>query len=200
MKGTGGGETKYGKARGDTLKGFASGLCDDTDGLYGQGGNDKLFGGDGDDALFGGPGSDAVSRGPNCYGDVYYYENNSWGNDTITGTPESWSLWGNGLHFRVGVTTNLVINLNSSDLAHEVTGGTSTVNWSDNVIDEVGNYGTGDDNITGNDAANEIDTGARSSGGNDRTYVQDGFGGDTVDCGAGTDTVYADAGDELTNC
>lgn len=68
---------------------------------------------------------------------------NSWGNDTITDK----ALAENTVNFTGGITTNLTINLNSSDLAPEVKNadGTSTVNWSGNAIDKVQNVRTGDD-------------------------------------------------------
>lgn len=91
--------------------------------------------------------------------------------------------------------------------------GTSTVNWSGNVIDDVFNNGAGYDNIRGNDAGNKIqsignyETGTsgsvelvRAEGGDDIIYVADSVGDDTVDCGEGSDRVTYDNGDELIGC
>ena len=217
MKGSAGSDFMYGKARGDTLKGFGNDHSGD-EYLFGQGGNDKLYGGLGWDILDGGPGNDLLdgSAGQPTY---YDFKANNWGNDTITDElPGPGFLSGNTVYFSGAVNTNLTINLNSVDQAPEVKNaeGTSTVNWSENVVDKVQNAGTGDDQITGNDADNYIqsvgfdfDTGAISGGadnvfageGNDTIYVDDNVGDDTVDCGGGADGVNYDTGDDINaNC
>ncbi len=122
----------------------------------------------------------------------------------------------NTLVFGPGITANLVINLKASEFSHEVTTGTSNVNWSGNVVNNVVNYGTGYDTIRGNDAANRIRsygweprTGTVlsggvdvifSAGGDDSIMVADDAGDDTVYCGDGQDTVFFDGGDELIEC
>jgi hypothetical protein len=64
------------------------------------------------------------------------------------------------------------------------------VNWSGNIIDDVVNQNSGDDEIHGNDEIN----------------VADGADSDFVDCGPGTDTVTYDGpsvtslGDTVTGC
>lgn len=40
----------------------------------------------------------------------------------------------------------------------------------------------------------------KTNGRSDTVGVEDNTGGDTVDCGGGTDTVFADSGDTITNC
>ncbi len=212
MKGSAGSDWMMGKGRADTLKGFGN-SADDEELLYGQGGNDKLYGGHGWDILSGGPGNDALvgDDSGTISHDDYEFEANNWGDDTITDN----ASWDNTVHFRSGITTNLTINLNSLDLAPEVRNadGTSTVNWSGNVINDVNNQGTGDDTITGNDAGNRIQsigfdpqTGIYNSGGADTILagggsdvinVDDGFSGDSVDCGEGIDTVSYNTGDTL---
>ena len=96
-----------------------------------------------------------------------------------------------------------------------MTYGTSAVNWSDDVVDNVGNTLRTDDRILGNEAANRIfsfgetrpfgapppensdgDT-VLATEGNDYIDVNDGDGDDTVSCGAGTDEVAFNEGDEL---
>ncbi len=180
--------------------------------LSGQGGNDRLHGGDGWDVLNGGPGSDTLvgDEDGRYYADTYEFEANDWGRDTITDTltyadyaDESWIR--NSINFGSGITGNLYINLNASETRHEVTNGTSTVNWSGfDIINGANNSGTGYDTIIGNDDHNQIrsiggvDT-VLAGDGADNINVADGAGNDTVNCGAGTDSVAADAGDELTN-
>lgn len=208
LLGTAGSNFMYGKAANDTLKGF-----DSWDGLYGQKGNDRLFGGAGGDDLDGGPGRDALLGEEDD--DFYRYGANNWGKDTITDTTLSDTDYntGNTIGYDSAVTTNLTIKLVSDPLSPEAKNadGTSTVNWSGNVIDEVFNSSPGNDQVTGNGVANNIisrngfDT-VYGLGGDDQITVNDGSGGDTVDCGAGTDTVIYDGptatslGDTVTGC
>ncbi|WP_159050333.1 hypothetical protein [Streptomyces cellostaticus] len=68
--------------------------------------------------------------------------------------------------------------------------------------------GDGDDTFDGSavfinttvDAGTGTDS-VKTNGRNDLVGVQDNAGGDSVDCGGGTDTVFADPGDtNITNC
>lgn len=204
MKGTDGDNYMYARAGGDTLRGFAG---DDL--LNGQAGNDKVFAGPGDDYLQPGSGNDALDGGQGD--DDYDFLVNTWGRDTITDSTLSDNDQGSGnrVQFYTGSSTDLTINLVSTDRP-EVTNasGTSTVNWSGNVIDKVYSRNRGNDTITGNAAANIIgsqrgtDT-ISGGGGDDYVYVTDGTGGDVVDCGEDAeddDAVFYDTGDKLTNC
>jgi hypothetical protein len=80
--------------------------------------------------------------------------------------------------------------------------GTSTVNWSGNVIDDVFNNGAGYDSIRGNDAGNKIQSiGNYETGTSGSVELVRAEGGDdTVDCGEGSDRVTYDNGDELIGC
>jgi hypothetical protein len=213
LLGTDGINYMYGKGAGDILKGFGG-----DDYLIGQGGSDKLFGASGLDRLYPGPGNDALDAGDG--NDSYYFEANKWGKDRITDTDVSDNLTstGNWVNFDDSLTTNLTINLNSdSGPLPEVknAGGTSTVNWDGNAIMNAEAYSSGDDTIYGNGAANHLTAG---NGGSDIIYaaegddfieVNDGTGGDFVDCGENAgdnDTVKYDGptqfslGDSVTNC
>jgi Ca2+-binding RTX toxin-like protein len=202
MLGTDEKNTMFAKGRGDILKGF-----DASDFLNGDRGNDELYGRPAKDTLNGGPDNDVLEAGQGH--DWYDIRENEWGNDHITDTalPDNDYLTGNTIAPYPWLTTNLTINLNSGS-GPEVgnAAGTSTIDWSGNVIDNVFNDGGGNDEITGNDVANYIlsregadmvDAGP----GDDRIYVSDGTGDDTVNCGEGSDTVEnSDPGDELANC
>ncbi len=170
----------------DTLKGFGR-----SDGLLGQEGDHRL-------------------RGEGAI-DEYGFERSHWGHDTII--EDSPSRNAISLPYTESFAGTIETNLISSSAA-EVTNpsGTSTVNWDGNVITFVSGS-SGDDTVTGNDAANEIyddagpdygtgpDTDAiTAGGGNDFIVVQDGDTDDVVDCGEGSDTVYFDAGEVTTNC
>ena len=194
----------YGRGGGDVLKGFG-----DTDGLNGEAGSDRLLGGAGADSLLPGPGDDTSAGGVD--GDLYSFEENNWGKDTIQDRDA-----GNRVHFDVGV--DLTIRLISDPARPEVRNeaGTSTVNWDGNVITRVTSQSSGDDKIYGNAAANHVDSFA--GGGNDEVFgragndsinVADGAAGDFVACGenAGdSDVVIYDGptqfslGDTLRNC
>ena len=219
LKGTENSNKMYARGKGDTLKGFGS-----DDYLFGQGGNDKLFGGESNDELYGGPGSDTLDGGDTSADptggdpDVYIFEADNWGRDTIT----DGAFWhnvsgpGNQMTFDASVTEALTINLIPDSTQPEVTNtsGTSTVNFNEDlaVIDKVSNYGSGDDNITGNVNGNVIISHGGSDDilageGYDDINVDDGASGDTVDCGeqedglSDPDEVHYDEGDTVaTNC
>lgn len=112
--------------------------------------------------------------------------------------------------------TPVTIDLASKPGSPEVrnAAGTSTANWSGNIIDNVVAWNSANDTIIGNDAANHIfsDTPVHASrydqdtvsagGGDDLVDVSDigGGAGDVVDCGDGNDTVHCDTGDAASNC
>jgi Ca2+-binding RTX toxin-like protein len=198
MKGARGLDAMYGRDKGDTLKGFGEG-----DALLGQKGDDRLFGGAGQDFVIGGQGDDKL-RGEDAL-DIYYLERSDWGMDTISEVSPRNIL---RLPDREGFSGTITINLNSdSGPVPEVTNAHSgsTLNWAGEVISVVIGS-TGNDTITGNDAANDIFDGEgretdadniSGAGGNDLLDVQDAAGDDTVSCGEGNDTVYFDEGDVL---
>ena len=210
LLGTAGVDNMFGERGDDRLYGK-----EESDELYGGKGRDKLFGGPNNpvgfaDRLDGGTGNDAMAGGEG--NDIYYYFANAWGKDTITETAISDTDPGTGnkINLQPAVTTVVTINLISGSGPEMKNGdGTSTVNWSDNAIDRVESYSSGDDNITGNPAANDIraQNGVSvvfSGGGSDVVSVTDFAPGDTVNCGgtilADNDTVYYDTGDTVTNC
>jgi Ca2+-binding RTX toxin-like protein len=184
--------------------------------LIGDSGNDRLLAGPGMNGLEGGPGDDTLEgdRG----GDFYHFTDD-WGNDTIVDAvvPVDSIFKDNSVNFDRWYSGGaLVINLSSdSGPLPEVTNGTDAINWSGDVIDNVYNasYET-DDQISGTEAPNRIfsrgalfrfpdspttadgDT-VLAAGGDDEIRVDDDDGDDTVDCGAGADTVFFDEGDEL---
>ena len=195
MKGTDGFNFMLGHGNDDALKGFGR-----SDGLFGQEGDDRLLGGPGYDYLVGGRGDDRL-RGEEA-GDEYSFERPNWGQDTIVeSTPSRNALYLPYMESFTGtITTNLI-----SSAAPEVTNSanTSTINWDGNVIAFVIGS-SGNDLVTGNDAANAIiddagsDTDTISGAkGRDLLVVLDGDSNDTVNCGEGADTVYFDEGDVL---
>jgi len=206
MKGADGFNYMLGRAEDDTLKGFGRG-----DGLLGQQGDDTLLGGLGHDSLLGGRGDDTL-RGEGGI-DGYSFERSEWGQDTIIeDSPSSNAVL---LPFGETFTGSVATNLNSG-LTAEVTNAQSgsTVNWEGNVITFVVGS-SGNDSVTGNDAANEIydDAGSfygtgpdtdeiSAGGGNDFIVVQDGDSNDTVNCGEGDDFVVSDETEVLiaTDC
>jgi hypothetical protein len=145
--------------------------------------------------------------------DSYEFRFQSGGRDTIMDVPESLGPTSQGWRLdevQVGYapTKSVTINLVSSAGEPEVTNtsGTSTINWSGNIIDKVRNYNPNDDTVTGNPDRNFIqsiegnDT-ISSGGGDDYTEVNDFDGGDTVDCGEGEDTVRFNGSDSINdNC
>ena len=215
LLGTAGVDNMFGLRGDDRLYGK-----EESDELFGGKGRDKLFGGPNNpdgfaDKLDGGPGNDALSGGDGN-NDIYYYFANSWGKDTITETAVSDTNpdTGNKINLQPAVTTPVTINLVSdSGPAPEMRNGdgSSTVNWSGNVIDRVESYATSTITINGNPAANNIRSQngtpvstVSSGGGSDIVAVVDFAPGDTVDCGgtilADNDTVFYDTGDTVTNC
>ena len=206
MRGRGAADTMLGQPGSDTILGQ-----DGPDTLNGGPGVDTLAGGNGKDELNGAEARDALNGG--AADDTYAFKINNWGNDTISDSTNSDNdpFTGNFAEFGSTdkfLTTRLTVNLTSSAVGPEVYNATRTVtvNWSNNAIDGVYVGSITDDTIDGNAAANQIvaNTGADSDdtitarAGNDWISVLDSAGGDTVDCGDGTDTVYFDQGDVLT--
>lgn len=201
LLGTDGHNGMYGKGAGDTLKGFDGG-----DGLHGQGGSDKLFGGASGDDLTGGPGNDVLAGGEDR--DRYIFEANGWGDDTIfdAANPLGVATTNTNVLFQCTVSADLIVDLNSGK-GPEIknSAGTSTVNWSGNVIYNPWVCSSGDDRIVGNAGPNWIisKTGAdrvKGGAGDDEIWVDDNVGDDIVDCGEGNDHVSFDTGDTVTNC
>jgi Ca2+-binding RTX toxin-like protein len=221
-----------GTDRKDTMTG-RDGRTDDVrakggaDEVRGRGGADTLSGGPGADTLTGALGKDTLAgaEGPDALkggsaDDTYKFGINDWGKDTITDTPSSDTDPDTGNFAEFGspdrfLSTRLTINLTSSASSPEVSNGTltGTVNWPNNAIDGVYVGSITDDTITGNSAANTIvsnigpdsDDTIDAGAGNDWISVLDFAGGDTVDCGDGVDTLFADTGnpddkDTLISC
>jgi Ca2+-binding RTX toxin-like protein len=182
LKGTAGQDHIHARGGGDTVKGFAK-----HDEVYGQLGADRLFGGPGSDYLIGGAGNDALGGGR---GDDWYLYGDGWGKDTLTDEAlADAQIFFSGAVEGAPATENLIVDLRSGTGPEaKDASGTNTVNWKGNVVDTV-YLGAGDDQITGNAAANKIN----GQEGDDRIYVNDGFTNDTVHCGAGEDTVYYDS-------
>jgi Ca2+-binding RTX toxin-like protein len=110
----------------------------------------------------------------------------------------------NGRNFAGAITTNLISDSGRVPEVANADGG-STVDWNGQVIRVVVGS-TGDDTITGGDAAEmifdgeELDTDRDTisgGGGNDLIDAQDAAADDKVECGGGHDTVYFDEEHEL---
>jgi Ca2+-binding RTX toxin-like protein len=200
LLGTGKPNEMHGKGAGDTLKGGG-----DVDGLHGEGGADRLSGGSGEDFLSPGPGNDASNGGANA--DLYSFGPGSWGRDRVE-DPDT----GNRIHLD-DIGAALTISLTPSPLGPELASGKSTVNWSGSIVRDVINQNSGDSEIHGNDASNNIESFAGGGDdvifggpGDDTIIVADGDDGDFVDCGEGNDTVERDGrtdtsrGDTTVNC
>jgi Ca2+-binding RTX toxin-like protein len=160
------------------------------DSLVGGSGNDTLVGDDGNDTLIGGTGNDRLDGG--TYGDYLdggdgddtYVFSASFGLDTITGDSS-----GRDTVDLSSYSTSLTINL-TSGAGNEVSdGGTNTVNWTGDIIEEaVG--GSGDDNITGNSGDNTLSGRVGNdtiSGGSGNDSLVGGIGNDSLDGGSGDD-------------
>ncbi len=187
--------------------------------LSGKGGNDELVGRGGDDALSGGQGADALDGGEGIdelnggIGNDAYLFQNGWGEDSITDDAMS---GGTDRLFFGGLTSPVKIDLTASD-GVEVSSGAdptlNTVGWPAESEIENATGGTDNDDLRGNQSDNTLngqggDDTISGGGGNDTISGGDGEDtidvadgdlliGDTVDCGPGTDTVDADAVDEV---
>ena len=201
LEGNDGNNTMFGRGGADTLLGRGG-----NDHLDGDAGGDSLFGGPGNDHLFGDLGKDDLRGGGGS--DEYHFYYSGWGHDSITDGTASL----NGANFSI-VTEPLTIRLTAGagpEAKNE--SGSDTVEWESGVIDLVVG-GQGDDDITGSLSTDAIyanigaDTDTVSArGGDDYVWVNDGSGGDSVDCGedliggADNDWVFYDSGDTVTNC
>lgn len=205
LLGTRGGNDLAGRGGNDTLKGFES-----FDQLMGEVGNDELFGGKGGDALYPGPGTDVVRGGEGS--DIYHFQAD-FGRDVAVDTPTTGTARPNLVVVRRAITSDMVINLNSSANASEIrnTTGTLAVNWSDNVMGDAYSESAGADVVRGNGANNQLISKNNGDdlyggGGDDRISVYDRDGKDTVNCGenadgsADNDTVFYNTGDIVINC
>ncbi|MFF0110755.1 calcium-binding protein [Streptomyces hirsutus] len=153
----------------DTLDGG-----DDTDVLNGGNGNDVLNGGNGNDSLLGGPGP---IRDPDGVVEDTDALNGGPGTDTAT---------------YVARSAGLVVDLDD-------TPDDGQPGENDDVRSDVENIigGDGNDDLTGNSAANTLNGGP----GNDTLRGADGISGnDTVNGGIHTDSCTADTGDNRINC
>jgi Ca2+-binding RTX toxin-like protein len=210
--GTDGGDTLLGTNGPDDISGLEA-----RDFLYGFGGSDRLFGGKGSDELTGGYATNIYSSDDDGANDTLtggtgsdrYAFRDGWGEDTIVDQAASDNdlFTGNEVDIEHPSTSSLIITLKSdSGPLPEVSEGTNTINWDGNAVDNVSNFGYGDDTITGNIHANRIHTGPGNDtvfgrGGGDAIEVDDQVGGDTVDCGGGDDFVSFDTGDTISpNC
>jgi len=152
---------------------------DGNDSLYGRDGDDVLIGGLGADAFNGGPGNDTLEGGDASdvtNGDLYIFED-SWGNDSITDAAGTDHL------FFGELTSSVNVDLTTGTATD---GGTNTVTWTPQVIENViedATGGTANDSLTGNDSDNTLS----------------GQGGDdTISGGSGNDVIYGRGGSERT--
>jgi Ca2+-binding RTX toxin-like protein len=193
--GTSGDDQIHGLRGDDLLLGL-----DGVDVLWGDEGHDQLLGGGSFDELFGGPGPDISNGGDGL--DQYLFGANNWGQDTISENRNNAPY--NQIIIGSAVTVSLEIFLHADNTrdpeVRDAAGinGTNTVNWSRDIINDVENSSSGNDRIFGNDAANILISHKGTdevygAGGDDSIDVRDGgLTSDYVDCGNGTDMVYAD--------
>ena len=171
---------------------------DGNDSLDARGGDDSLDGGQGDDTFYDGAGNDVVTGGP--------------GNDTWIAGPGSDTFTGGVGNDRADYSARTApVTLSSDGVANDGEAGEGD-NIGTDVEDLIG--GSGSDTITGGPQTGLI----RGGGGNDTLKAgpagQERIEGeegddvidtrngvyDSVDCGPGNDTLYADPGDGATNC
>ena len=208
IKSTDVGHRVYARGGDDVLRGRGGG-----DFLKGQKGNDELRGGSESDYAEGGPGRDTLVGGPG--GDYYVISASGWGRDSVidSATSRLDVDTGNSLYIGYFFTGDLTISLVSGPGPEVVDtgadGGTGTMDWEGDAVDNIFGRGSGAYDITGNDRANLLaggggDTTIRAGGGDDRVYVDDGSGGDIVSCGEDgegiedNDIVYRDPPDPDT--
>ena len=210
----------FGDAGVDTVDGLAEddliegGL--DNDSLDGGPGNDTLRGGANDDALAGGDGDDGLDGGE----DQDSLEDGP-GNDVVdAGAGNDDWIPGTGRDtFDGGAGTDRVDYAGRTAAVTITLAGGGGDDGEAGEGDDLGTAaedargGSGNDRIAGSPARNTLAGGAGNDeigagGGEDRVEGGEGDdsidtrdgGFDSVDCGAGTDTVLADAADELTAC
>jgi hypothetical protein len=139
----------YGRDGDDILKGRGEG-----DALLGHKGDDELLGGVRQDLMIGGVGDDGLRGGDAL--DIYYFDRPDWGHDAIRdASPRSLVRLPDGDDFGGAVTTNLNSGAGPIPEVANAEGG-STVDWKDDVVVAVVVGSTGDDTVTGNEAANRI--------------------------------------------
>jgi Bacterial Ig-like domain/RTX calcium-binding nonapeptide repeat (4 copies) len=130
LVGTPFGDYLTGNSLNNTIKGG-----DGNERINGGGGNDDLQGGSGLDILFGDAGNDTLDGGEGT-DDVYYLTSN-WGSDTVvepvTTPPPYYGEWVAADNTSDTPTLPLIFNLVSGP-GPEVTDGTNTMNWENNVI------------------------------------------------------------------
>jgi Ca2+-binding RTX toxin-like protein len=185
IKGGEGQDTLLGGAGNDYVSG---GEDDDTvhgdagnDVLDGDAGNDSIDGGDGNDVARGGTGNDTVALG--AANDTAIAEVND-GDDAYDGGE------GTDTYDTSSTTADAVVDLVAGTAISSETGNDTIENF-ENV-----NSGSGNDSITGNDAANCVNAGAGHDAvdlgaGNDTAVAQAGDGNDTYEGGAGSDSYDA---------
>jgi Ca2+-binding RTX toxin-like protein len=211
LTGTERSDTINGRKGQDTLRGLGGG-----DDLLGQLGRDRLVGGEKGDCLAGGGGNDTLEGGPNQQNpnlvsyDVYVFAG-PWGDDAIS-DPDEGVLVFDSIRSECdlrssGVASDLTISLTPGPGA-EVTDGANTVNWSEPGTVIWVDGGSGNDEITGDDAVNflegnEGDDTINGGAGDDLHIeagsVKGGAGNDTLDGGPGRDTVFGNTGDDTIN-
>ena len=191
----------HGGGGGDNLDGTPN-----ADRMYGEDGDDSLASGLGADLLDGGAGGDYLDDGP---GDDTVI--GGFGGDNLTAGPGRDSFAGGDGSDRVdygGRTAPLTITLDG--VADDGEAGEGDNDGAD-VEEAIG--GSANDIIVGNAAGNELRGGSGNDSivagaaedrvegneGDDTIDTRDGVY-DSVDCGAGNDTVFADLGDFTENC
>jgi hypothetical protein len=154
----------------------------------GGAGGDYLLDGAGNDTLSGGPGGDVWIAGPGS--DVFAGGD---GDDTVDYT---------GRSAAVTITLDGVADDGAAgegdNTGADTEGGFGGAGNDRIVGNGLGNRlngGPGDDSITGGAAEDRVE----GAEGNDTIDTRDGRF-DSVDCGPGTDVLYADAGDSAVNC
>jgi Ca2+-binding RTX toxin-like protein len=160
---------------GNIIENIHTGSGRDT--VNGSTGDNYISTGAGSDAIWAGLGNDTIDGGE---GNERYVYNGAWGNDSIID-----SSGNDQLDFSTS-TLNINFNLTSGN-GNEVTSGQNTINWNDNVIENV-KAGSGNDSIIGSIADNTLSGGA----GND--MLNGSAGNDTLDGDIGNDTyLYTNA-------
>jgi Ca2+-binding RTX toxin-like protein len=169
------GDTMIGSPGPDVFEGGAG-----NDGISGAGGQDKVDGGSGDDTLDGGADNDTVGGGE--------------GNDSLAGGDGNDAIGG------AGGDDDLVGGTGADTLSGG--GGNDTVDYAavggalDISFDGVNNDGLSAeaDNVGG-----DVESLTSGSGGDQIDSSGDGNNG-RIDCGAGSDSLVADPGDDAVNC
>lgn len=179
----------------------------DDNSMHGDGGKDRIYGGSGEDHLGGGPGQDVLEGGDGF--DIYFFQENNWGKETIVDTPivDTDINTGHLVRFDL-VTEDLIIDMNSRAEPEvrfrNATLTSSTLDWENDLIDRVID-GKGDDIIIGRLTADNIAPFAGGSdsinarSGDDFIYTVDNTV-DQIECGDGNDTIRKDQEDIATNC